>query len=162
MCKERYNYNFFYISSPPTSPWCHFGEYYIHKQRMQLMYMDMLFAFRSKCKQRIRIHMLHRLFSSVDTLQNGARVPPGYFNDVFTTFLSLDCVRILAIYGRARKLSEFVKIYEFVFRRWTKVLQVWNNMRVSNNIIFIFGWTFPLNKLYFFISAKWKLSLWFQ
>ncbi len=32
-----------------------------------------------------------------------------YLNDVFATFLSLDHVRILAVYGRVRKLSEFIK-----------------------------------------------------
>ncbi len=32
-----------------------------------------------------------------------------YFNDVLATFLSLDHVRILAVYGRVRELSEFIK-----------------------------------------------------
>ncbi len=32
-----------------------------------------------------------------------------YFNDLLATFLSLDQVRILAIYGRVWELSEFIK-----------------------------------------------------
>ncbi len=32
-----------------------------------------------------------------------------YFNDVLATFLSLDRVRILAVYGREREFSEFSK-----------------------------------------------------
>ncbi len=32
-----------------------------------------------------------------------------YFNDVLAMFLSLDRVRILAVYGRVRELSEFIK-----------------------------------------------------
>ncbi len=32
-----------------------------------------------------------------------------YFNDVHATFLSLDRVRILAVYGRVRELSECIK-----------------------------------------------------
>ncbi len=34
-----------------------------------------------------------------------------YFNDVLITFLCLDCGRTLAVYGRVRKLSDFIKIY---------------------------------------------------
>ncbi len=32
-----------------------------------------------------------------------------YFNDLLAKFLSLDRVRILAVYGRVRELSEFIK-----------------------------------------------------
>ncbi len=32
-----------------------------------------------------------------------------YFNNVLATFLSLDRVRILAVYGRVRELLEFIK-----------------------------------------------------
>ncbi len=32
-----------------------------------------------------------------------------YFNNVLTTFLDLDGVRILAVYGRVRELLEFIK-----------------------------------------------------
>ncbi len=32
-----------------------------------------------------------------------------YFNDLLATFLSLDRVRILALYGRVRKFTEFIK-----------------------------------------------------
>ncbi len=33
----------------------------------------------------------------------------GLFNDLLATFLSLDCVRILTVYGRVRELSECIK-----------------------------------------------------
>ncbi len=42
-----------------------------------------------------------------------------YFNDVFTTFLSVDRVRILAVYRGSESSS---KTSSFVFWRWTKVL----------------------------------------
>ncbi len=32
-----------------------------------------------------------------------------YFNDVLATFLSLDRGSILAVYGRVRELSEFIR-----------------------------------------------------
>ncbi len=32
-----------------------------------------------------------------------------YFNNVLAKFLSLDCVRILAVYGGVRELSERIK-----------------------------------------------------
>ncbi len=32
-----------------------------------------------------------------------------YFNDVLATFLNLERVRILAVYGKIRELSEFIK-----------------------------------------------------
>ncbi len=32
-----------------------------------------------------------------------------YFNDILATFLGLDRVRILAVYGRIRELSECIK-----------------------------------------------------
>ncbi len=41
-----------------------------------------------------------------------------YFNDVLTTFLGLE--------------QKALGFHQFVFQRWTKVLQVWNDMRVSN------------------------------
>ncbi len=34
----------------------------------------------------------------------------NYFNNVLTTFLDFDHVRILAVYGRVRELSEFKNI----------------------------------------------------
>ncbi len=32
-----------------------------------------------------------------------------YFNGVLATFLDLDCSSILAVYGRVRELSDFIK-----------------------------------------------------
>ncbi len=32
-----------------------------------------------------------------------------YFNDILATFLSLDHVRIIAVYGKVRELSECIK-----------------------------------------------------
>ncbi len=55
-----------------------------------------------------------------------------YFNDVLATFLSLDRVRILGVYEGSESSRNTSKVYTFVFRRWTKVLPVWNDMGVSN------------------------------
>ncbi len=102
-----------------------------------------LFKFRSKRKQRIRVHTLHTLFTYVilskmalgwhwgDELLNKVVIfvffahkkysrsfvklrlnhwcHMDYFNNVLTTFLDLDGVRILAVYGRVRELLEFIK-----------------------------------------------------
>ncbi len=60
-----------------------------------------------------------------------------YFTDVLATVLVLDHVRILAVYGRVRELSEFIK--------YILILQLWNDMRwLTNDIIYIFGRTIPL------------------
>ncbi len=32
-----------------------------------------------------------------------------YFNDVFTIFLGLECISCMAVYGRVRELSDFIK-----------------------------------------------------
>ncbi len=55
-----------------------------------------------------------------------------YFNNLLDTFLDLDRVRTLAVYGRSESSRIISKISWFVFRSWTKVLWVWNDMRVSN------------------------------
>ncbi len=64
-----------------------------------------------------------------------------YVCDMLFTLLSLDRVRILAVYGGVggvRELSEFIKyILIFFSEALTKVLRVWNNMRVSDDRIFI-------------------------
>ncbi len=44
-----------------------------------------------------------------------------YFSDVLSTFLCLDRGSILAVYGRVRELSDFIKISQLVIRRYTKV-----------------------------------------
>ncbi len=55
-----------------------------------------------------------------------------YFNDVLAAFLHLDHINYIAVYGRVRELSEFIKISSFVFQRWTKVCRVWNDMMGSS------------------------------
>ncbi len=49
-----------------------------------------------------------------------------------TTFLCVDHGSILTVYGGSESSQILSKIYYFVFQRWTKVLWVWNDMRVSN------------------------------
>ncbi len=100
------------------------------------MYADMLFTFRAKRKQRICVRCcLHMWYSpkwrfrvthfwikslflfSLCTKYSRSFVKwqlnpwchMDYFNDLLATFLSLDLVRILAVYGRVRKLSDFIK-----------------------------------------------------
>ncbi len=46
-------------------------------------------------------------------------------------FLCLDCGRTLAVYEQSESSRISSKIFVFVFRRWAKVLQVWNDMRES-------------------------------
>ncbi len=71
-----------------VSPWPHFGEYHIRKQRM---YADMLFTFRSKRKQReqhkqrIRVLMLHTLFTYVIL----SKMAPTYLAESFISAILL-------------------------------------------------------------------------
>ncbi len=72
-----------------------------------------------------------------------------YFSHVLATFLDLDrgTVDRGTVYAGSENSWIWSKIFTFMFQRWTKVLQVWNDMGwVINDIIFIFGWTiqFPL------------------
>jgi len=53
-----------------------------------------------------------------------------YLNYAITTFQGLE--RSLAVYGGSESSQISSKISSFVFWRWTKVLQVWNDMRASN------------------------------
>ncbi len=70
-----------------------------------------------------------------------------YFNDVITTFLDLECASCEDSQCEDRNLSDFI-ISLLVFWRWTKVLQVWNDMRVSKWWQFKFlGKLTPLNSL---------------
>jgi len=46
-------------------------------------------------------------------------------------FLKHQSVSCVAVYGGTESSQISSKIYSFVFWRWTKVLQVWNNMRES-------------------------------
>ncbi len=66
-----------------------------------------------------------------------------YFNDVLATFLSLDHVRNLAVYGRDRELSEFLENILICIQKMNNGLKPlgW----VINYIIFILGWTIPLH-----------------
>ncbi len=51
-----------------------------------------------------------------------------YFTDLLATFLDVDRVNYIAVYGRVRELNAS----KYVFRRRTKLLQVWNDMGVSD------------------------------
>ncbi len=143
MRKENKNNNIIQQFVTSASPWSHFREYHIRKQRM---YTDTLFTLWSKSKQHIHVRCYwHRTAYAVyvcDTPQNNAWhggdkllnkviifvflaykkysrsfvkfwlnnwCHMDYFTDVLATFLSLDRVRILAVYGRVRKLSECIK-----------------------------------------------------
>ncbi len=55
-----------------------------------------------------------------------------YFVDHLGTFLDLDRVRTLLSMGGSESSQIPTKISSFVFQRWTEVLRVWNNIRVSN------------------------------
>ncbi len=65
-----------------------------------------------------------------------------YFNDVLTTFLGLERgVLLLSMQGQISLRFH----QKYLIQRWTNVLQVWYDMRVINDRIFIFGWTFSLS-----------------
>ncbi len=55
----------------------------------------------------------------------------GLINNVLTTFLDLDCVKILAVYRRIRKLSELIKNILICVPKMNKGLGM-NDIRVSN------------------------------
>ncbi len=61
-----------------------------------------------------------------------------YFNDVLTTFLCLERGSSLAVYAGSESSQISSNTSQFVFQRWTKVLQVWNDMRVRNDSILTF------------------------
>ncbi len=81
-----------------------------------------------------------------------------YFDDVLTMFMDLDHVRILASMSGSKSSWNSSKISQFVFRRWTKVLQVWNDLRVSNklqNFHFWVNYSFKeFNKSYWLIQDR--------
>ncbi len=62
-----------------------------------------------------------------------------YFNNVLTVFLDLDCVRILAVYGRVKELSEFIKHILICVPKINGGLRVWNDMRfkVQGSLLFV-------------------------
>ncbi len=55
-----------------------------------------------------------------------------YFIYVLTTFLGLEHGSSFAVYAGSESSRISSKISSFVLQRWTKVLQVWNDMRVNN------------------------------
>ncbi len=81
-----------------------------------------------------------------------------YFNDLLATFLSLDGGSMLAVYGRVRELSDFIKNILICALKMNEGLTGLKTTRgwVINDSILIFGWTIPLkcnwllwSKLYF-------------
>ncbi len=70
-----------------------------------------------------------------------------YFNDLFSTFLDLDHVRTLAVYGRVCEHSDYIKKYLNLFsedeRRSYGFETTWG--WAINDRIFSCGWTNPLS-----------------
>ncbi len=56
-----------------------------------------------------------------------------YFTDVYTTFLGLERVSCVAVYAGSESSRISSKTSKSVFWRWTKVLRVRTNMKVSNS-----------------------------
>ncbi len=67
-----------------------------------------------------------------------------YSDNALHTFLSLDSVFTWQSMGQASRFSS--KISYILFRRRTKLLWVWNDIRVINDNIFILGWSNSLRK----------------
>ncbi len=55
-----------------------------------------------------------------------------YFTDLLATFLDVDPVNHIAIYGRARELSDSIKNILICVPKMNKALRVWNDMGVSD------------------------------
>ncbi len=64
-----------------------------------------------------------------------------YFNDVLATFLDLEGVRILAVYGRVREVSEFIKNILICVPKMNEGLTGLKQHEggIINDRIFIFG-----------------------
>ncbi len=81
----------------------------------------------------IFVFFAHKKYSrSFVKLQLNHGCHMDYFNNVFTTFLDLDRVKILAVYGRVRELSEFIKNILICVPKMNEGLTGLNDMRVSN------------------------------
>ncbi len=55
-----------------------------------------------------------------------------YFNNVFTTFLGLECGSCIAVCAGSESSRISSKYLHLCFRRWIKILWVWNDMKVRN------------------------------
>ncbi len=66
-----------------------------------------------------------------------------YFNDVLAMFLSLDRIRILAVYGRVRELSEFIKNILICVPKMNEGLTGLERHEVSNT----FWVNYPFNRV---------------
>ncbi len=80
----------------------------------QLRHADTLFSFKSKRKwrkQRIYVTQLtkKKYFRSFVKLQLNPWYHMDYFTDLLATFLNVDRVNHIAVYGRVRELSECIK-----------------------------------------------------
>ncbi len=85
-----------------------------------------LFVHKENKNNKFIQQFLHKkYFHSFITLHLNYWCHMDYFNDVLTTFLGLELSSCAVVYARSESSL-------FVFRRWTKVLQVCNNMRMSN------------------------------
>ncbi len=59
---------------------------------------------------------------------------PDYFTNILTTVLGLEHVSCIAVYAESESSQISSKISSFVFWRWTKVLRIWKDKRVSNSL----------------------------
>ncbi len=55
-----------------------------------------------------------------------------YFTDLFAVFLDLDRVNYIAMYGRVRELSDFIKNVLICVLKMNRSYRIHNDMRVSN------------------------------
>ncbi len=79
-----------------------------------------------------------------------------YLNDVFATFLSLDRVSTLAVYGRVRELSEFITN---IFICVLKMNEGLTGLKLHEGT-FILGKTIPFLNL--FLSVESILTVGYQ
>ncbi len=79
-----------------------------------------------------------------------------YYNDLLATFLSLDRVRILAVYGRVRELLECIKNILICVPKMKSYRFGTTRGWVINDRIVIFGWTILLS---FKMHKTWTIKI---
>ncbi len=105
-------------------------------------------------KVTIFVFFVHKKYSpSVIKLTMNHWCHMDYFIDILTTILGLKRFSWITVYTGSESSRVSSKLSSFVLRRWTKALQVWNNMRASN----IFGCTKHL-KFYISMFNKAEIS----
>ncbi len=119
--KENRNDDFIQQFVSSLSPWCHFREYPLHVNSIRCSVSAAPCCFCS-----------NQSVNNVETLSAKWWLNPWChmydFTDLLAMFLDVGRVNNIAVYRRSESSQNASEINEFVFRRWTEVLWVWNDM----------------------------------